>query len=247
MQFLDAHCHLEHPKLAETLPTVLGRMQTTHTACVTHGTNASTNAATLELKKRHPDAVFAACGLDAFNASEDLDAHLTFLKENKDQLSAIGEIGLDQHHFTPDALPRQKEVFTAQLAFAEQNGLSAVIHTRAAVQDVLDLLPSFSCTKVLHFFLEKNFAPQALEQGCFLSLPTVQSKDRTWIAKNAPLEQLLCETDSPYGWKNPDGTPATNEPSNVREAYEFISKTRNIDLKDGQTQILKNARKVFNL
>lgn len=218
-------------------------MRTAQTACVTHGTNADTNAKTLELKKQNPDVVFAACGLDAFHAAnETLDAHMAFLEAHVNELSAVGEIGLDQHYFKPQDLARQKEVFQAQLKFAEQHGLSVVIHTRAAVQKVLDLLPSYRCTKVLHFFLEKKFAPDALDQGCFLSLPTVQSKDRTWIAQNAPLEQLLCETDSPYGWKE-----GLNEPSNVKEAYEFIAKTRNIDLKDAHHQILKNAKTVFKL
>ncbi|MDP2717329.1 MAG: TatD family hydrolase, partial [Candidatus Micrarchaeota archaeon] len=201
MAFFDGHCHLHHDRFKENLPAVLERMRKTGTTAVTHGTNAQSNAAELAIAHANPDVVKLAMGLDAFSADEDLGAHLAFLEAHKADLAAVGEIGLDQHYFGAEKMARQKKVFEAQLAFAEKNNLAAVIHTREAVTQVLDTLTAFKGIHVLHFCLEKGHAPRALEQGCYLSLPTVQSKDRTWIAKNAPLEQLLCETDSPYGWR----------------------------------------------
>ncbi len=264
MRFFDAHCHLDHadfigPNGVDALEPVIQRMRATGTIAVTHGTHASSNRNQLDLVARYPDALLAACGLDPFHAaSESLEAHMAFLEQHKAKLSAIGEIGLDLHYFGPATLGRQRQVFEAQLAFGEKNGLACVIHTRKAVEQVLETLPSFKGTHVLHFFLEKKHAKAALEAGCFLSLPTVKSKDRTAIIKTTPLDRILCETDSPYGWKSgmakkndeqeaqtTSAKPERNEPSNVHEVYEHIAQTLDKDLKDVQDQINFNSKKVF--
>ncbi len=261
MQYIDAHCHLDHdafhssgnePHLQPTgrdddLDAVIERMRSTGTIAVTHGTHAQSNQNQLDLVAKYPDVLKAACGLDPFHAaSESLEDHMAFLEQNKSTLSAIGEIGLDLHYFGPATMNRQRQVFEAQLAFGEKNKLACVIHTRKAVDDVLQTLPSFNGIHVLHFFLEKKHAKNALERNCFLSLPTVKSKDRTAIIKNAPLDRLLTETDSPYGWeKDENGQPQRNEPSNVHEVYDHIALTLNKDLKDVRDQIIKNVEKVF--
>jgi len=254
MQYFDAHCHLDHadfssPNDPHALDAIIGRMRETKTVAVTHGTNRQSNHNQLDLVARYPDVLKAACGLDPFHAaSEDLGPHMAFLQaaHKAKKLAAIGEIGLDLHYFGPETLARQRQVFEEQLAFAEKNGLACVIHTRKAVEEVLQILPSYKATHVLHFFLEKKHAKVALETGCFLSLPTVKSKDRTAIIKQAPLDRLLTETDSPYGWeKDKNGKPQRNEPSNVREVYEHICQTLNKDLKDVQDQVLENAKNVF--
>ncbi|MBI2445638.1 TatD family hydrolase [Candidatus Micrarchaeota archaeon] len=249
MHFLDAHCHLDHAEFQAPgiLDLIIERMRQAQTTAVTHGTDAQSNRNQLALVKKYPDALKAACGLDPFHATtESLEKHMQFLETHKAHLTAIGEIGLDLHYFGPETLPRQKEVFEAQLAFAEKTKLACVIHTRKAVDEVLSTLPSYHGVHVLHFFLEKKHAAKALDAGCYLSLPTVRSKDRTAIIKNSPLDRLLTETDSPYGWdKDEFGKPQLNEPSNVREVYAHIAQTLDKDLKDVQDQILKNAEKVF--
>lgn len=251
MRFFDAHCHLDHAEFQAPgrLEPILQRMRESQTIAVTHGTDAESNRRQLDLVRAHPDLLKAACGLDPFHAAkEDLFEHMAFLEAaHKDgKLAAVGEIGLDLHYFGPETLARQKEVFEAQLAFGEKHGLACVIHTRKAVDEVLTTLPSFKGIHVLHFFLEKKHASKALDVGCFLSIPTVKSKDRTAIIKQAPLDRLLTETDSPYGWgKDAEGKPQLNEPSNVKEVYEHIATCLNLPLPEVQKQILSNSQRVF--
>ncbi len=251
MHFFDAHCHLDHAEFQAPgrLEPLIQRMRESQTTAVTHGTDAESNRRQLDLVRAHPDLLKAACGLDPFHAAkEDLSVHMAFLEAaHKDgRLAAVGEIGLDLHYFGPETLARQKEVFEAQLAFGEKHGLACVIHTRKAVDEVLAALPSFKGVHVLHFFLEKKHAAKALDVGCYLSIPTVKSKDRTAIIKAAPLDRLLTETDSPYGWgKDAHGKPQLNEPANVREVYEQIASTLDKDLNDVRDQINQNAQTVF--
>lgn len=239
MKFVDAHCHLDHPLFDPDAKQVISNMIGSGTVCVSFGTGESSNQKTLFLADG--SAVFAACGQDPFHAEEDLKKHMAFLKKNKSKIVAVGEIGLDQHYFAKEKLPRQIEVFEVQLRFAEQNNLPAVIHTRKAVDTVLEILPSYNCKKVLHYFLEKKFAQKALDRECILSLPTIKSKDRTSIMKLAPLDRVLCETDSPYSWKG------RNEPKNVREVYETLAETFGKALPDVKEQVFQTAATVYNL
>ncbi len=247
MGFFDCHCHLEHALFEKDASEVIQRAKKNKTRFITHGCNLESNRKTLALADG--ETAFAACGLDAFHSGEGLPANMAFLEKNKANIVAVGEIGLDQHYFGPEHLGRQKEVFEAQLKFAEKNRLPAVIHTRNAIPEVLSTLPSYECTKVLHFFLEKKHASEAIQQGCFLSLPTLKSKARTAIIKSAPIDRLLTETDSPYGLAaaGEGQKPARNEPSNVREAYEAISDALGKPLSEVQAQLLKNAETVFRI
>lgn len=250
MDFLDSHCHLDHPLFAADLEAVIARMRQSQTVAVTHGTCAQSNQRQLALADLYPDVLKAACGLDPFHAAkEDLEAHLDFLEHNKKHLTAVGEIGLDLHYFSRETLTRQKEVFEAQLAFAEKHQLASVIHTRKAVLEVLQILPSFKGIHVLHFFLEKKHVQAALDAGCYLSLPTIKSKNRTAIIRSAPLDRLLAETDAPYGLaaREKGKKPGRNEPINVRQVYEAIAEDKKQALSDVQTQLLENAKNVFKI
>lgn len=239
MAFIDAHCHLEHENFNADVMQVIQRADESQTQCISHGTGKENNEKTLRLADGK--TVFPAVGQDPFHAKENLEIHLAFLEKNAGKLAAVGEIGLDQHYFTKEELPLQKEVFEAQLRFAESKGLACVIHTRKAVEMVLETLPSYRGKHVLHFFLEKKHAQKALDRECFLSLPTVKSKDRIAIIRKAPLDRLLCETDAPYGWRG------RNEPKNVREAYQTIADELKKPLDEVATQINTTAKSVFRL
>ncbi|MBI5035715.1 TatD family hydrolase [Candidatus Micrarchaeota archaeon] len=243
---VDAHCHLEHKMFEKDVSEVISRAKENNVICISYGNNMESNKRTLALADGK--TVFAACGLDAFNSKQNLEDNLEFLEENKARLAAIGEIGLDQHYFGEKELSKQIEVLEAMLGFAEKNSLAAVIHTRKAEEKVLELLPSYNCTKVLHFFLEKKLAPKATGQGCFLSLPTIKSKDRTTIIKNGQLEFILAETDAPYAWKDEKtGKPARNEPKNVKEVYGEISALLGKPFKEVEAQLYDNAKRVFRI
>ena len=237
MVFIDAHCHLDHPQFGQDCQKVIRNTRESGTICISHGTGEKSNLRTLQLADGI--TVFAACGQDPFHVSENLEKHLDFLQKNQEKILAVGEIGLDQHYFTKEEMQRQVEVFEAQMLFAEKNRKPVVIHTRKAVEEVLEILPSYECTKVLHYFLEKRYAQKAVDRECFLSLPTVKSKDRTAILTSVPLDRILCETDSPYSWKS------RNEPKNVKEVYEEMAKVVKKPLEEITQQVGENAEKVF--
>jgi len=135
--------------------------------------------------------------------------------------AAIGEIGLDYHY---DFSPReaQRRAFRDQIALARALKLPIVIHTREAWDDTLLILDDERAREVggvFHCFSGgKEEAKRCLDLGFYLSFagPVTfkNASDVAAAAAYAPLDRILCETDSPYLTPHPY-RGQRNEPARV--------------------------------
>ena len=135
--------------------------------------------------------------------------------------AAIGEIGLDYHY---DFSPReaQRRAFRDQIALARALKLPIVIHTREAWDDTLLILDDERAREVggvFHCFSGgKDEAKRCLDLGFYLSFagPVTfkNAPDVAAAAAYAPLDRILCETDSPYLTPHPY-RGQRNEPARV--------------------------------
>ena len=165
---------------------------------------------------------------------------------NKDLIIGIGEVGLDykddlkQHE-------KQKKVFQMFIDLSNELDIPITIHSRKAELDCIEMLERSNAKKVLmHYFSGKlSLADRIINNKWFLSIPTcvVYSEHFQNIIKRAPIEQLLCETDSPYS--HPE-KKFPNEPANVIESYKMISKIKNLSLIRVEKQIEENFTVLFN-
>ena len=107
---VDTHCHLFHPWYEKDLEEVLERAKKAGVVYIINsGTNHSTNLKVLALAKKYPKLVKASLGIypvdavidkaDPEHDTEPIDiaSELAFIKKNKDNIIAIGEVGLDYH------------------------------------------------------------------------------------------------------------------------------------------------------
>jgi TatD DNase family protein len=134
---------------------------------------------------------------------------------------AIGEIGLDYHY---DFSPReaQRRVFREQIALARDLKLPIVVHTREAWDDTFEILREERAQEiggVFHCFSGgKEEARRGLDLGFFLSFAgPVTFKNAPSLVEAAiyaPLERILCETDSPFLTPHPF-RGRRNEPARV--------------------------------
>jgi len=135
--------------------------------------------------------------------------------------AAIGEIGLDYHY---DFSPReaQRRAFRDQIVLARNLKLPIVIHTREAWDDTLLILDDERAREVggvFHCFSGgKEEAKRCLDLGFYLSFagPVTfkNASDVAEAAAYAPLDRILCETDSPYLTPHPH-RGKRNEPARV--------------------------------
>src|SRR3979409_340780 len=146
MTFIDSHCHIDGIEFDADREEVIAR-------ALDAGVNTMLNVGTgdphsgvferaVELAEKQPE-IFAAIGVHPHDAKLFDDAaeqRLMNLARQSKRVIAWGEIGLDYHY---DHSPRetQREVFRRQLRIAREQSLPVVIHSRAADDDTIAILP----------------------------------------------------------------------------------------------------------
>ena len=245
LSYVDAHIHLADPKYDEVEP-VLEDAATNNVAyLLSNGMDYESSLRTVELSKRY-EKVIAAVGVHPWtvtnvNAPLDLSVFEQLVRDNKEQVRAIGEIGLDGQ-YTEDETKRrlQKETFLFFLTLAERTRLPAVIHSRLAISEVLDILPSFHLVGVLlHWYSgsPENLRP-IKDRGYLISVgPSIlYSKRVAEVAREADLSIILTETDGPVSYHGPFQNKPTR-PSFVIPVVEKLSEIKNKTVKDTKETI----------
>ncbi len=240
----DNHCHITLELFDNDREKVMERAKTGLSAILCIGVNSKDSEKVLQLATLHSGFVFPVLALcQDYATTANLEHELAFLKKHASNMVALGETGLEYHHYAPKDWPRLQEVFRAQLELAETLSLPVQVHCRKAHEDTFAILKNFpKLTVIMHCFYEERWMGEALKRGYYLSLPTLKNKARDKIMRDAPLERLFAETDSPFLW--PEGR---NEPSNVKEVYERIASKKNIPLERVDQVLSDNFERVYRV
>jgi TatD DNase family protein len=250
--FIDSHCHLNFPGLAENLDEIFANMranEVTHALCVS--VELASFPQVLELAERH-DNLYASVGVhpDYELETEPTQAELVRLAQHP-KVIAIGETGLDYFRLTGD-LDWQRERFRTHIRAAKESGKPLIIHTRSAAADTLRIMAeedAGSIGGVMHCFTENlEVAHAAIELGFHISFSGILTfKNATVIkevAQSIPLDKILIETDSPYLAPTPH-RGKTNQPAFVKHVAEEIARLRNITLEEVGTATSQNFSRLF--
>jgi len=231
--FVDSHCHINFPDLANRLPQVFERMAAngvTHALCI--GVELEKFPEIRTLAETHAN-VYASVGVhpDHEDCTEPTVEELVALADHP-RVVAIGETGLDYFRLTGD-LEWQRARFRTHIRAARACRKPLVIHTRAAADDTLAIMREESAGEaggVMHCFTESlAVAEAALELGFHISFSGIvtfkNAADLREVAAAVPLERMLIETDSPYLAPVPH-RGQTNEPGFVKHVAEEIARVR---------------------
>lgn len=252
MKFVDSHCHINFPDLAQDIEGVLQRMHTydvSHALCV--AVNLPELPSVLELAAKYPQ-IYASVGVhpDYEETDEPTVEQLCALAQAP-KVVAIGETGLDYFRLTGD-LEWQRERFRTHIRAARQTGLPLIIHTRAASDDTLRIMREEGAAEVggvMHCFTESwEVAQQAMELGFYISLSGIvtfkKAEELKDVARKLPLERLLIETDSPYLAPMPH-RGKQNQPAWVRHVAEHIAELKGLPLQDIAAASTDNFFRLF--
>jgi len=185
-----------------------------------------------------------------------------------EKIIAIGETGIDLFH-VPDDIPvevvleKQKEVFLAHAAFAEEHGLPLVIHCRDAHDHLIELLGAWiaggehSAQGVIHCYTgDWEHAKKYLDMGLYLGFTGVVTfpakktdpqpqNDLLEVVRNMPLDRILVETDAPF--LAPQAYRGKRcEPWMVEEVVKKIAEVRGMSVSDTEKHIEQNTRRLFS-
>ena len=187
----------------------------------------------------------------AEEAVTDADALRRFARHPK--CVAIGEAGLDYHYaYAPQ--PIAEKVFRAHIALARELDLPLVIHSREADDDMARILREEMgqgrFRALLHCFTSSRaLAETGLELGLYLSFSGVltfkNSADLRAIARDAPLDRVLVETDAPYLAPIPH-RGRRNEPAFVVETARVLAETKGVSYAEVAAATHANTLRIFN-
>jgi TatD DNase family protein len=234
---IDSHCHLDFPEFAPEVAEVIARAnQAGVDRMITISTSVPRYPAYRAIAETY-DNVWFTVGTHPHRAHEDPEASVAELLElaRHPKCVAIGEAGLDYHY---DRSPRDvaQRVFRTHIAAARETGLPLVIHARDADDDVARILreemQKGRFAAVLHCFTSSRALAEAgIELGLFISFSGVltfkNSEALRDVARWAPADRLLVETDAPFLAPVPH-RGRRNEPAFVVETARKLAEVKDL-------------------
>jgi TatD DNase family protein len=232
---IDAHAHIDRYDLLgpEVLEMALDEIRHHKIFTLSNSMDPPSYTRNLEIAERN-DLILPIFGVHPWNAPEYVDT-LDELKEPIVRSPILGEIGLD-HHFVQDrsAYPMQRKVFEHFLSAAQEQRKIICLHTKGAEETVLEMIDSYELPGVIvHWYsgptdIFKEFASRNVYFTFGVEL--LHSKHIQSLAKKAPLDRLLTETDNPGGPKSFLGHPGM--PSHILDVVGELAHLR--DLSPGE-------------
>jgi TatD DNase family protein len=253
---VDHHCHLDFKDFAPERDSVVARAKAAGVGVmVTISTRIAKYDVYREISETYPE-VFFSVGTHPHYAHEELDIPVSRIVELSahPRCVAIGEAGLDYFYKDKAPYPAQREGFLKHIAAARETGLPLVIHARDADDDMGDILEAEMAKgafrAVLHCFTGgERLARRALDLGLYLSMSgvlTFKTSDAIKaIAKAAPADRLLVETDSPYLAPIPF-RGKRNEPAYVAHTAAVLAELRGVPKPEIARQTTENFFRLYN-
>lgn len=250
---IDTHCHLDAEHFPEGPEAVMARARAAgvdHFVVIGVGPDAGSAEGAIALAEAHGD-VSATVGMHPHEAQHLTDALFDRLEAlaRRDEVVAVGEIGLD-HHYMSSPAPVQAEVFRRLIGLARAVQKPIVVHTRAAPAETLAILEEEGARDVggiIHCFSEdRPFAARALDLDFDVSLSGIvtfkNARAIQDVARWAPADRIMVETDSPYLAPVPL-RGKRNEPAHVVHTAAFVAELRGVPVEELARTTTENARR----
>lgn len=246
----DAHIHLSDEEYSQDMPFILTSMEKMkiRACCVSMDLQSSEKTIELGQKSR---LVLSFVGIHPEKAVDDLEPIVKLIEKNSKQIAGIGEIGLDKTYVSnQDEFKRQETVFRTLLSIAEKLHKPVSIHSRATLDEILAILPSYSISAILlHWFAgSKKQLKVAMELGCYASYgpAMIYSQDKQVLLSETNVDRILVETDGPVRFSRCFGLKAgqiTFLPSVVFCTSKILHKTYD----DTSYEIEQNSKRYLGV
>lgn len=244
----DSHCHLtdlEDPLMAirEAKEAGVGSM-------LTCGYDSESNRKVIELRASVPGLPIAI-GLHPWYADRAIEPVLSLIEQHMPEV--IGEAGLDLWGDTPiQPVDRQILVLEAQLSLACRLDKAVTLHSRKAIDPLLRILRRFSGIRgALHAYSGSwEQLRQFLDIGMYLGIGGAVTRTRATrvrkCAKEAPLNQIVIETDAPaIGMDIVE--PPNVRPKHVARVAHALAELRGIRVEEVIERTDENAKRLFGI
>jgi TatD DNase family protein len=247
---VDCHAHLE--ELAEPEAAIERAGGSGVRSIVGVGSDQESNRRILSLSGRHGEVtVHAALGIHPWRLQgRDLEQDLAFVEKNLGGAVAVGEVGLDfwlkESRKDPSHRKRQEDLFRRLLALGRELSKPVIIHARGAWEECLYLVLEERISKaVFHWYSGPlEILRELLNHGYLISAtPAARYSEKHQSAlREAPLERILLETDSPVMYEG-----KRSEPADVVRSLQAVARIKQIPEAEVAKVTTANAVRFFGL
>ena len=254
IQLADSHCHIHFSEYDYDIKKTLADARdagVVHIVAVS--TDLKTSRESIKFADEHSD-VTALVGIHPHEAKEALARNEftefeKLVKENLQNISGIGECGLDYYY---EHSPRddQKKLLKMQLELAIAYDLPVSFHVRGAFDDFWEVLSKFKKVRgVVHSFSSSQKDMDAIiGYGLYVGINGIitfsREEEMLEAIRQAPLEKMLLETDAPYLSPKPY-RGKINKPEYVGLVAKFLSDLKRVDVEQVANITLRNTKELF--
>ena len=254
MLFFDTHAHYDDEQFDADRAKLLASLPQNGVALVVNpGCDIATSLCARAMAREYPH-MYAAVGYHPENCGEYMEDDLDILRElAKDpKVVAIGEIGLDYYWEQNPPREFQQKVFRDHLALARELDLPVIVHDREAHADTLSIVKEFPDVRgVFHCFSGSiEMARELWKMGWYVGfdgpLTYKNAKKVVEVAREAPMDKILLETDAPYMAPVPvRGT--RNDSRNLVHLVRALAELRGMSEEEVAAQTMENGKKLFGI
>ena len=197
----DSHIHLSDPTYLPEINLILKQMEFLKIKACCVSVDVQNSLETLSLSKQS-NLVLPFIGIHPEYANDDLEKITTLIELNPNNISGIGEIGLDPTYVkNNDDTKRQLQVFESLLSSAEKFHKPVSIHSRKSLDNIFEIMTSYNTKHaLLHWFDgSKKQLQKAMDMDFFVSFGPVMiyANDKQTLLSKTDQSKILVETDGP--------------------------------------------------
>lgn len=274
MKIFDSHTHLNLEEFNDDFDFIIKENLKNNLYLNNIGTDKNSSLKAIEIAKKYDKGVYASIGIHPLSLFQSIEKkHVREIEKfdfsfyfdlaiNK-KVIALGEVGLDYHHFEAghniEKIKKlQQEVFYDFIKISQQTDKPLIIHCWDAYSDLFDILEKFIKENnwdkekkgIIHSFIGSwKTAQKFIDLGFMIGLNGIITYSASYdkLIRNCPLEKIVIETDAPYLTPLPLDRKDRNEPKNVKLIAEKIAKIKELTLEEVVNQTTENAKKLFKI
>lgn len=261
MNLIDTHSHIYDEAFDDDRDAVVARaVEAGVGTMLLPDIDSSSRERMFELARQYPDRCLPMLGLHPTSVNDnprwrdELDEVERLLRKPPvERIYGIGETGLDLY-WNSDFLAEQSEALRAQTELALACDLPIVIHTRAAWEQMTELMSDYKgrgLRGVFHAFAADPDTYRRLRDcGDFAfgigGVATFKNSRMEPVLQAIPFEEMVLETDSPYL------TPAPfrgrrNESAYVAYVCAKVAEVKGVTPDEAAARTTATARRIFRL
>lgn len=251
----DSHAHYDDSAFDDDREELLSLLPGQGVGTVVNvGASLAGTGRTVELAQKY-SFIYGAAGVHPDEVGELNEERFEWLREQcqKDKIVAVGEIGLD-YYWDKENHALQKEWFVRQLRLAKELGMPVIVHSREAAADTMEILKQEYTPEipvVVHCYsYSVEMAREYLKMGYYLGIGGVltfkNAKKLKEVVQEAPVEQLLLETDCPYLAPVPF-RGKRNDSRNLTYVAEEMGRLKGMESREIIRITEENARRFYRI